>query len=89
MGAVVDALACAGSRSRWRAPVAEVSSRLLERRAVPTKVSCFIENPHGTGSYRLKPNFRLRTVVEGTPVIIETNSEGMPWKEVTREKHLA
>jgi lysophospholipase L1-like esterase len=66
--------------------VAEVSSRLLERHAVPTKVDCFIENPHGTGSYRLKPNYRLRTVVEGTPVIIETNSEGMSWKEVTREK---
>lgn len=43
-------------------------------------------NPAGTGSYRLKPNLDLTTRVKGLEVHVRTNSYGMPWREVTRQK---
>ncbi len=46
----------------------------------------FIENPHGTGSYRLKPHLDAATRVAGRTIAVRTNSHGMPWREVAREK---
>ena len=43
-------------------------------------------NPHGTGSYRLKPNLNLTARVGGREVQIRTNSHGMPWREVSLER---
>ncbi len=43
-------------------------------------------NPHGTGSYRLKPNLNLTARVGGRKVQIRTNNHGMPWREVSLER---
>jgi len=43
-------------------------------------------NPHGTGSYRLKPNVRRQVRVGNRTVLVKTNSLGMPWREVALEK---
>jgi lysophospholipase L1-like esterase len=49
---------------------------------LPAHLDLLRENPHGTGSYRLKPNVRLETRVGGRRVLVRTNSHGMPWREV-------
>jgi hypothetical protein len=43
-------------------------------------------NPSGAGSYRLRPGLDLETSVRGHRVRIRTNSLGMHWREVAREK---
>jgi len=55
------------------------------RNDVPTPRS-FIENPNGTGSYRLKPHLDTVTRVNGKTIVFRTNAFGMPWREITREK---
>jgi hypothetical protein len=43
-------------------------------------------NPSGTGSYRLRAGLDVETWVKGQRVRIRTNSHGMRWPEVAREK---
>ncbi|MBX7184655.1 MAG: hypothetical protein K1Y01_05855 [Vicinamibacteria bacterium] len=71
--------------------VAETGARLLESRRArerpgSPRLALFDPNPHGTGSYRLKPNLRLTAEVEGRTVAVETNSHGMRWRETAVEK---
>jgi lysophospholipase L1-like esterase len=42
-------------------------------------------NPEGTGSYRLKPNLDITVRVGRDDVVIQTNSHGMRWREVSME----
>jgi hypothetical protein len=56
---------------------------LLEQLMVePHGLELMRENPSGTGSYRLKPNLDLTTLVKGMRVRIRTNRFGMHWREV-------
>lgn len=67
-----------------------VARRLEERRATRLQHGGGLDlvqaNPHGTGSYRLKPGLDVHTQVKGQPVSIRTNSLGMRWREVARAK---
>ncbi len=69
----------------------ELVARRMEARLIEAKVksggalALMRENPHGSGSYRLKPDLDVATRVKGLDVRIRTNSHGMPWREVTRE----
>jgi len=45
----------------------------------------FIENPNGTGSYRLKPNLQIQRKIGAASFDFHTNSLGMPWHEVQIE----
>lgn len=66
--------------------VGEIGVRIHRaRNDLPTPRS-FIENPHGTGSYRLKPHLDAVTRVGGKEITLRTNAFGMPWREVTRRK---
>ncbi len=56
-----------------------------QQRLPPEKLSLMEPNPEGTGSYRLKPNLDLVTSVAGSEVKIHTNTQGMPWREVSVE----
>ena len=53
---------------------------------LPQELDVLRPNPHGTGSYRLKPNVHLRTRVGNRVVLVRTNRHGMPWREVAIEK---
>jgi lysophospholipase L1-like esterase len=69
----------------------EVVARRLERRLALRPqhgggLDLAQANPHGTGSYRLKPNLDVHTWVKSQAVTIRTNSLGMRWREVAREK---
>jgi lysophospholipase L1-like esterase len=64
----------------------EVLVRLYKRIFAPRKIPLAMVNPHGTGSYRLLPNLDVTTRVEGRRVRLQTNSRGMPWREVSLEK---
>jgi hypothetical protein len=71
--------------------VAEVGARALERgrkadRPRSPRLALFDPNPHGTGSFRLKPNLRLTAEVEGRTIAVDTNAHGMRWREVPVEK---
>jgi hypothetical protein len=71
--------------------ILESGARLIEsrRRHEPAGTrlrGLFVPNPHGTGSYRLKPNFHFITRIGGREVRIETNRHGMPWRDVSVEK---
>ncbi len=59
--------------------------RLIEPEPVKLR-GLVMENPHGTGSYRLKPGVNVVTTVGARDIVIKTNSHGMWWKEVSREK---
>jgi lysophospholipase L1-like esterase len=48
------------------------------------ELDLLMPNPHGTGSYRLKPNLVLQAKVGTQRVRIRTNSYGMPWRDVRR-----
>ena len=48
----------------------------------PKELKLFRENPHGTGSFRLKPNLHANTNVNNTKIQIRTNSHGMHWRDV-------
>jgi lysophospholipase L1-like esterase len=52
----------------------------------PERLHLFQANPHGTGSYRLKPDLDLEVRVGAREVRIRTNSHGMPWREVEIER---
>jgi len=43
-------------------------------------------NPHGTGSFRLRPDLDLALEVKGQRVRVRTNRFGMHWREVERDK---
>jgi lysophospholipase L1-like esterase len=45
----------------------------------------FIENPIGTGSYRLKPDLKIQRRIGAASFDFHTNSRGMPWREVNVE----
>ena len=65
---------------------AEVVARVLEdrrsaERPRSPRLALFDPNPHGSGSFRLKPNLRLTAEVEGRTIAVETNSSGMRWRE--------
>ena len=69
--------------------IAEVFLRLTglpEDKQEGLKLS--IQNPNGTGSYRLKPNLDVVTKVASKDVIIKTNSLGMRWREVSHDNPL-
>lgn len=68
VGLVIFAIAETGLRYRE-------SLRRLE-------VPIMTKNLHGTGSYRLEPNFSMSTRVNDRPVRLETNEHGMHWKPV-------
>lgn len=65
---------------RWR------ERRLAEAARPRERLDLLQPNPHGTGSYRLKPNLRLTTTVQGRTVEIRTNSHGMRWREIPLAK---
>lgn len=70
--------------------VLEVGARIAigwrkAAREPPERLDLLEPNPHGTGSYRLKPNLDLVTRVGAREVRIRTNSHGMPWREVSLE----
>lgn len=46
----------------------------------------FVENPHGTSSYRLQPDLHITRYVGDTHLVVRTNSLGMRWREVSVEK---
>ena len=49
-------------------------------------VGLLVENPRGTGSYRLQPNYQRVTRIGGREVRVSTNRHGMPWRDVSVEK---
>ena len=73
--AVLEGGACAFLA--WRAREAQQPAERLD---------LLRPNPHGTGSYRLKPNLNLTTWMGRRKVQIHTNSHGMPWREVFLER---
>jgi hypothetical protein len=54
----------------------------------PPALDLLRPNPNGTGSYRLKPDVDITTRVGSRTVRVRTNSHGMAWREVSREKAL-
>ena len=66
---------------------AEIFLRIIEK---DNKFVVFRENPSGKGSYRLRPNldyvFNYEINGEHRRFIIKTNSHGMRWREVEKEK---
>ena len=54
----------------------------LEYLEKPKELALLRENPHGTGSFRLRPNLKVSTNVSNTNIKISTNSHGMRWREV-------
>jgi len=45
----------------------------------------FIPNPRNTGSYRLKPGLHIQRKIGAASFLFQTNSLGMPWREVEIE----
>lgn len=71
--------------------IGEAGARMIESRQKPgrnaaPRLALLRENPHGTGSYRLRPGLDVRTRVENLDVRIVTNSAGMHWRETPLEK---
>lgn len=69
--------------------IVELGARVIEPREPPRRgqeLDILMPNPHGTGSYRLKPNLDITTKAGGRSVRIRTNRHGMPWREVEIEK---
>ncbi|MBN2369863.1 MAG: SGNH/GDSL hydrolase family protein [Vicinamibacteria bacterium] len=68
----------------------EIGSRVYENwldkrpRRPGVELDLLTVNPHGTGSYRLKPNLDLTTRIGAQRVTIRTNCYGMPWHDVKR-----
>lgn len=62
----------------------EVVARLIESYLPLPRQTIQIMRPNasGNGSYRLKPNLDISTIVSGRLAHIKTNSLGMGWKEV-------
>lgn len=55
---------------------AEIILRIREtRRTIPM----YLQNPHGSGSFRLKSRFTATRTVDGRSVTISTNQHGMHW----------
>jgi hypothetical protein len=54
----------------------------------PETLGLFVDNPNGTGSYRVKPNLNINTRVGDTVISISTNSRGMRWREVSYDNPL-
>ena len=48
----------------------------------PVRLGFFQNNPHGTGSYRLLPNYNYTAKVWGRKIVFRTNSQGRPGPEV-------
>jgi len=65
---------------------AVIAWRKTAAQRTPERLHLLQPNPHGTGSYRLKPDLDLTTRVGGREVRIRTNSHGMPWREVAVER---
>lgn len=65
----------------------EIVLRVYEDARLPERLVLFRPNPHGTGSYRLRPNLDLRTKLQGREITIGTNSAGMRWREVAAGVH--
>jgi lysophospholipase L1-like esterase len=59
---------------------------LAARRREPVNMPLFRSNPHGTGSFRLRPKLRLSQKFWGIDVDLTTNSHGMRWREVPVQK---
>jgi lysophospholipase L1-like esterase len=72
--------------------VLEIALRLYERWLARSgqdrggALALLEPNPHGTGSYRLKPNQDLYTRVGSQRIHISTNRFGMRWREVPVSK---
>jgi lysophospholipase L1-like esterase len=66
--------------SRW------IEARRLTEPAGTRMVGLLVENPRGTGSYRLQPNYQRVTRIGGREVRVSTNRHGMPWRDVSVEK---
>ncbi|NOZ26109.1 MAG: SGNH/GDSL hydrolase family protein [Nitrospirae bacterium] len=60
--------------------------RLIEPK--PLKLNIYMENPNGTGSFRLKPDIKAVASFGKDEIAIETNSYGMRWREVSLENRL-
>ncbi len=60
--------------------------RSRQPRAEPVPLSLLQPNPHGSGSYRLKPNLDITTKVGNETIRIRTNAHGMHWRDVTIAK---
>ncbi|MEC4676503.1 MAG: SGNH/GDSL hydrolase family protein [Nitrospirota bacterium] len=66
---------------------AEGVLRLIEPK--PARIQGLLtENPNETGSYLVKPDANIVTKLGSKEIVIKTNSDGMWWKEVSRENPL-
>jgi len=66
---------------------AEGILRLIDPK--PPKIrGLLIENDQKTGSYGLRPNVNIATKLGLKKIVIRTNSDGMWWREVSRENPL-
>ncbi len=66
--------------------LAEVFLRLIEPK--PLMLNLYIENPNGTGSFRLAPDLSTVTKLGSKEIEIKTNSHGMGWREVSVDNPL-
>ena len=71
--------------------IAELVLRAHERRLAEQvleipRLSLLRANPHGTGSFRLKPNVQAKAPVEHYTTTVRTNSHGMHWRQVSKER---
>lgn len=73
-------LAVVETFARWR------EQRLAGRVQSGSGLALVQPNPHGTGSYRLRPNLDLATTIRGQATHVRTNRFGMHWREVERDK---
>ncbi|NOY39129.1 MAG: hypothetical protein GXO95_02540 [Nitrospirae bacterium] len=61
--------------------------RLLEPKPA-TINGLLVENPRGTGSYRVRPDINIVAGVGSKEIVLKTNSYGMWWREVSRKNPL-
>ncbi len=63
-------------------------ARLAERARQAPGLNLLRENPHGTGSYRLRPGLDVSVQIKGRTFRVRTNSHGMHWRELPQRKPL-
>ena len=82
----------AGTALVLSAATLEIGARAIEAwrssRPKPPRhnFSVLMPNPHGTGSYRVRPSLELQTRIENFEVVVHTNRHGMNWHEVAKKK---
>lgn len=65
----------------------EITLRVNEAlQDIPVQEQLHIFQPNPTGSMRLQPNLNVPVTVEGRPFTIQTNSQGLAWRETALAK---